>query len=348
MKISFKFIEILLVPFQTLLMFYFVPTRLLILSTLYEMYKLFIFQRATVATFIFLLSIIYTMSIVQNNRDMMRIICCFGTFYLALRLNFPSHVPKNTYLVIILFFILTEKFTLSLGFLFNVRDESGALFLFGEKSYASQIIFILVILFGDWENRKYITSFLSLIIFYAFGGGLSMVYMICIVSSLIFRFSKAQIIFLLTITFLLITYFSNEIFLSLIGLVATGVIDYADSLRPLLNILSFQESSLLGSGQISIYNEFLLADDINRPWNMDWESVSGQAILPILAYSIGWIGVGFMLLLLLSIDNKLTLHRDYLLCLFLIINLMLQSNLISIINFVIVATLNKHKKINVN
>lgn len=343
MKLSFKFIEILLIPLQTVLIFYFIPIRLLLVSVFKELSSFIYKKNANISTFIFTISIIYIVSIMNNNRDMVRILLCFSTFYFALRFPLPAHAPKNTYLIFILFLIGLEKFTLELGFMFNSRDESGALFLYGEKSYASQIIFLLIILFGDWEKRKYQTGVLGILILLYFGGGLSAIYMFVIVTTFIVKLNKHVLNIALFTSVLVATYFAEDIYLILVGLVSTGIIDYADALRPLLNVLSFQESSIFGNGQISLYEQFLLADEINRPWNEDWTSVSGQAILPILAYSIGWIGVLLMIFLVLCINNGLSSRREYLLYIFLMINLMLQTSLVSIVNYIIVASL-KHRK----
>ncbi|MDC6462943.1 hypothetical protein PQZ41_03040 [Planktomarina temperata] len=345
MKLSFKFIEILLIPLQTALMFYFIPVRLLLVSGFNELASIIYKKKANISTFIFIISIFYTAYIMNNNRDMVRVLLCFSTFYFALRFPLPAHTPKNKYLMFILFFIVLEKFTLEFGFMFNSRDESGALFLFGEKSYASQIIFLLIILFGDWEKRKYQTGILGFIILLYFGGGLSAIYMIVIVMSFIVKFNKLIINSVLFASVLTVTYFSEDIYLILVGLVSTGVIDYADALRPLLNVVSFQESSILGHGKINLYEQFLMADEINRPWNKDWTSVSGQAILPILAYSIGWVGVLLMIFFVLCIKNDLSSRRDYLLYVLLMLNLMLQTSLVSIVNFIIVASLNRQKAV---
>lgn len=344
MKVSFKFVEILLIPLQTVLIFYFIPVRLLLVSILKELSNFFSKKNINMSSIIFIISIIYIVSVMNNNRDMLRILLCFSTFYLALRFALPGHTPKNTYLMFILFLIVLEKFTLHLGFMFNSRDESGALFLFGEKSYASQIIFLLIILFGEWEKRKYQTAVLGFIILLYFGGGLSLIYMSVIVTSFIIKFNRHTINIALFTSVLAATYFAEDIYFILVGLVSMGFIDYADSLRPLLNVISFQESSIFGNSQISLYEQFLLADEINRPWNKDWTSVSGQAILPILAFSIGWVGVLLMMFLVLCIKNGLNSRREYLLYVFLMINLMLQTSLVSIVNYIIVASLSHQKR----
>lgn len=346
MKLSFIFIEILLIPIQTFLYAYVVPVRLLILSILNDFGRLIYKRKATLETFIFIISIIYTIFVIDNFRDMIRVILCFSTFYFAMRFQLPKHNYSNIYLLIILVLITLEKLTLELGFLFNSRDPSGALFLFGEKSYASQIIFLLAVLFGDWEKRTYQTTIITMAILIFFGGGLSHLYIIIIILSFIIKLNKYSLNFILIITVITGTYFSKDLIAMLTGLVAAGVIDYSDALRPLLNILCFQESKIFGHGSIYIYEHFKLADEINRPWNRDWTSVSGQAILPILSYSTGWLGVVFIISLVLRIQSDVKSQRNYLLYIMLMLNLMLQSQLVSVVNFIIIAFLTKNTKVN--